>query len=219
MLGSEYIKALLGPCLVSVTLQTAQTLHDQVTFLVALPIAQQGTIYSVRQYWQLALLLVRATAKHSYITLGKSKGFFLSIHQSSPEAVSKQPVIYEAAHITGYILSSLLSHEFCCMEVFFSLLFLISSPWWATPTLFTRQVHDNIHFKILMENFSGLPCFIFMQQLYLSGQCKIISFISPHSSLKLCIFSKCFQTENFALVTREDFLNNETLTGLQFHKC
>lgn len=31
MLGSEYTKALLGPSLVSVTIQTAQTQHDQVT--------------------------------------------------------------------------------------------------------------------------------------------------------------------------------------------
>lgn len=29
--GSEYIKALLGPGLVSVTIQSAQTPHDQVT--------------------------------------------------------------------------------------------------------------------------------------------------------------------------------------------
>lgn len=34
-----------------------------------------------------------------------------------------------------------------CVEVFLSLWFLISSPWWCNTYTVTRQVHDNIHAK------------------------------------------------------------------------
>lgn len=55
MLGSECIKALLGPSLLSVTVQPNQTQHVQVdslllSFFGVFPVAQQATIYPVRQY-------------------------------------------------------------------------------------------------------------------------------------------------------------------------
>lgn len=118
------------------------------TFLVAFPSTQQVTANPVRLYWQSSLLLVRATAKHLYATLRKSKGSFLSVHRSSPEADSKWPVICEAICFTGYILSSSLSCElFCCKAVFFSLLLLISSLWWYNTCTVMRQVHDNVYAK------------------------------------------------------------------------
>lgn len=151
MLGSEYIKALLGTSLESVTVQPNQTQHVRVAFLlflVAFPLAQQVTANPVRLYWQSSLLLVRATAKHSYATLRKSKESFLSVHHLSPEADSKWPVICEAICITGYILSSILSRElFCCKAVFFSLPLLISSLWWCNTCAVMRQVHDNVYAK------------------------------------------------------------------------
>lgn len=53
MLGSEYIKALLGTSLESVTVQPNQTQHVRVAFLlflVAFPLAQQVTANPVRLY-------------------------------------------------------------------------------------------------------------------------------------------------------------------------
>lgn len=104
--------------------------------------------------------------------------------------------------------SSLLLHELlCCMEVFFSLSFLISSPWWPTPT--PLQGKSMIIFMpkpILLESFPGLSCFIFMEQLYLYAQCKIIIFYLSSFLMKSCVsFPNVFNLKILCLLPEKIF--------------
>lgn len=143
---SKYAGTQFGICYSSVKANTCSKLLF--AFLVAISHSTTGNHIHSKTVWTVFLAPGQSNRKTLICHTRKLKRLLFVCSSLLSEAHSKQPVIYETVHITGYILSSLPSREiFCCMAVFFSLLFLPSSLWWCNTYTFMRQISDNVYAK------------------------------------------------------------------------
>lgn len=191
------------------------------TFLVAISHSSTGNHILSKAVLAVCLAAGQSNSKTFIYHIGKIKRLLcVCLPLLSWGREQTTSYLWSCTYHWLYLVFSSVAWGLLLYGSFLLLLLLISSLWWATPTPLQGKFMIIFMPKLLLlESFPGLPCFIFMEQLYLCAQCKIISFKSPHSSLKAVYLFQIFSNWKFYACYQRRFSEQQTLTGLQFYKC